>query len=307
MTDWREACRDRINKAQWKQVKRNRKWFEDWVLQAGKNDFEIIKQTATVLHHYPSLKEIIQMMGREKDMKHLEEDSIIVRHIPLLLEHSSSHEEVEGIKASDDLNMLLPSEIALLNDAATESVFYHKYSTRQLQSFASKPPTVKREKTEKKRSLKPRLQEGPIIVSIDTSGSMDGKPEEIAKSLLVQILQMAKKKKRKCFLITFSVHSKCLEISKPGHWHEVKEFLNKRFTGGTDGEQMLKDIIKALNTHDYSMADALIISDFEFSSPRSDTRKAILKEQAKGSRFYGLQIGYRNNEYELILDRIWEI
>lgn len=306
-TDWRKACKERIDKEQQNLIKRNQKWFEDWVLQAGKNDFETIKQTEMVLYHYPPLKEIIQIMGREKEKEHQEEDATFIQHIPLLLEHSSSHEEVDGIKISDDLNMLLPSEIALLNEPVTESVFYHKYSCKQLQSFASKPPSIKREKTEKKRSHHPRLQEGPIIVSIDTSGSMEGKPEEIAKSLLVQILQMAKKKKRKCFLITFSVHTKLLEISKPGHWHKVKEFLSRTFTGGTDGEQMLKDIITALNTKDYSMADALIISDFEFSTPLPDTKKAILKEQAKGSRFYGLQIGRGFNDYKPILDKIWTI
>lgn len=305
--DWREACKDRIDKEQQKLIKSNQKWFEDWVLQAGKNDFETIKQTAMVFHHYPSLKEIIQRMGREKEKEFQEEDTTIVRQIPLLLEHSSSHEEVDGIKISDDLSLLLPSEIALLNDTVTESLFYHKYTGKQLQSFASKPPSVKHEKTEKKRSCKPRLQEGPIIVSIDTSGSMEGEPEEIAKSLLVQILQMAKKKKRKCFLITFSVRTKLLEISKPGHWHKVKEFLKKRFTGGTDGEQMLKDIIDALNSKDYNMADALIISDFEFSRPLRGTQIAILKERAKGTRFYGLQIGREYNEYEFLLDRIWKI
>lgn len=306
-TDWREACKKRIDREQLDLIKRNQKWFEDWVLQAGKNDFETIKQTEMVLHHYPPLKEIIQIMGREKEKEHQEKDATFIQHIPLLLEHSSSHEEVDGIKTSDDLNMLLPCEIALLNEPITESLFYHKYSCRQLQSFASKPPSIKREKTEKKRSHNPRLQEGPIIVSIDTSGSMEGKPEEIAKSLLVQILQMAKKKKRKCFLITFSVHTKLLEISKPGHWHKVKEFLSRTFTGGTDGEQMLKDIITALNTKDYSMADALIISDFEFSSPLSMTRKKILHEQAKGTHFYGLQIGRGNNEYKNLLDKIWQI
>lgn len=305
--DWRAACESRIHEAENNLLKNNQKRFEEWVKQAGKTDYETINKTTKILYKYPKLNEILQMMGREKEQEYQEEDATFIQHIPLLLEHSSSHEEVDGIKISDDLNMLLPSEIVLLNEPVTESLFYHKYSCKQLQSFASKPTSIKREKTEKKRSHHPRLQEGPIIVSIDTSGSMEGKPEEIAKSLLVQILQMAKKKKRKCFLITFSVHTKLLEISKPGHWHKVKEFLSRTFTGGTDGEQMLKDIITALNTKDYSMADALIISDFEFSTPLPDTKKAILKEQAKGSHFYGLQIGRGFNDYKPILDKVWTI
>ena len=307
IAEWRTACENRTTNEKCNLIRKNKKILEERVLQVGQDDFETIKKSETVLYDYPSLKEIVQTMGREQDKNLQEEDSYIIRQIPLLLAGNTSHEEVDGIKVSDDLNMLFPSEVALLNDTNTELVFYHKYSSKQLQSFASKPPSIQKEKTEKKQINKPRLQEGPIIVCIDTSGSMKGEPEEIAKSLLLQILQMAKKKKRKCFLITFSVHTKILEISKPGQWHKVKEFLVKRFSGGTDGEQMLKDIINALNTKEYSMADALIISDFEFPYPFPDTRKSILKEQAKGTRFYGLQIGNRHNGYKSLLDKVWEI
>ena len=176
-----------------------------------------------------------------------------------------------------------------------------------MQSFAFRPPSEKKEKTDKKTTSTPRLQEGPIIVSIDTSGSMEGFPEKIAKALLIQILEMAKKKKRKCFLITFSVRTKVLEISKPGHWKKLKEFLKKNFTGGTNGEQMLNDILKTLKSKDHSMADALIISDFDFPYPLPGTQKDIFMEQAKGTRFFGLQIGDGYNEYVHLLDKTWVI
>ena len=305
--DWRAACESRIHEAENNLLKNNQKRFEEWVKQAGKTDYETINKTAQILYKYPKLNEILQMMGREKEKKHQEEDSTTTRNLPILLSHNTSHEEVDGIKTGDDLNMLLPTEIALLNDARTESVFYHKYSTKQLQSFACKPPSEKKEKTNKKNTSTPRLQEGPIIVCIDTSGSMEGYPEKIAKALLIQILEMAKKKKRKCFLITFSVRTKVLEISKPGHWKKIKDFLKKNFTGGTNGEQMLNDILKTLKSKDYSMADALIISDFDFPYPLPGTQKEILMEQAKGTRFFGLQIGDSYNEYVHLLDKIWVI
>lgn len=234
-------------------------------------------------------------------------DITVTRYIPILLAHSTSHEEIEGIKTGDELNMLLPTEIALLNTSITAPIFYHKFVCKQLQSFACKPPVMKKEKVERDTSCKPRLQEGPLIISIDTSASMNGKPEEISKSLLMQILQMAKKKKRKCFLITFSIHTHILEISKAANWRKVKEFMQTNFTGGTDGEQMLNDILETLKTKNYSMADALIISDFEFAPPLNKTKEAIIKEQKKGTRFYGLQIGKTSNIYKNILDRIWEI
>lgn len=307
VNDWKNACEERIEREKQMLLENNRKHFEEWAKQAGQGDYERINKTASILYKYPKLKEIIQIMGREKKHASEEVDSIITRYIPVLLAHNTSHEEVDGIKTDDDLNMLLPTEIALLNNPVTESMFYHKYSTKQLQSFASKPPTNKKKKSDIQKKQTPRLQEGPMIVCVDTSGSMVGKPEHIAKSLLMQILQTAKKKKRKCYLITFSVHTKVLEITHPKHWHKVKEFMAKTFTGGTDGEQMLSDIIRVLKTNDFSMADALIISDFNFPFPFPKTESAMKKEQAKGTRFYGLQIGKDRNDYEPLLDKIWVI
>ncbi len=129
----------------------------------------------------------------------------------------------------------------------------------------------------------------------------------ISKSITMQILQTPKRKNRKCFLITYSVRAKALDISKAEHWSKVKSFLKNQFSGGTYGEYMLAFVLDALNTDNYAMADVLIISDFEFNLPLSPTRKEIEEEQKKGTRFYGLQIGKVHNSYDTILDRIWRI
>ena len=42
--------------------------------------------------------------------------------------------------------------------------------------FSCEPPNFTQKKIQKKQT-KPRLEKGPIIVSIDTSGSMLGEPE----------------------------------------------------------------------------------------------------------------------------------
>lgn len=135
----------------------------------------------------------------------------------------------------------------------------------------------------------------------------DRQPEKIAKSLTMQILQTAKRKGRKCILITFSVRANVLEMTEPKHWQKVKEFMKNVFTGGTDGEDMFCEVLKALNSERWSMADVLVISDFEFYLPTAATMKRIADEQQKGTRFYGLQIGQGYAGYNRILDRIWTI
>ena len=307
VTEWRQACNDRTKRNKRRLLDSHKQQYRNWAAQAGKEDWMTIKETENVLFRYPQLQEIIRMMGREKAADAEEKDCTVNRDIPILLAHSKSKEEVDGIRTGDDLNAMLPTEAVWLSDASTEHLFYYKFASKQLQLFSSKPPSVKEEKTEREKKTEPRLQEGPMIICIDTSGSMEGRPERIAKSLTMQILQAAKRKGRKCMLITFSVRANMLEMTEPKHWQKVRDFMKKVFTGGTDGEDMLYDVLEALDSENWSMADVLVISDFQFFLPTGTTQARIVKEQQKGTRFYGLQIGRSNSGYGRILNRIWTI
>ena len=245
--------------------------------------------------------------GREQPERDDEYDETVRSYMPLLPSPPTPAVEIEQVSVGNDLQHLLPMETTILADKGTEDLFYLKYASHQLQLFANKPKQESVEKTEKKRNKKPRLEKGPIIVSLDTSGSMSGRPEKVARCLLLQLLRMAKKQKRKCFLITFSVRAECMDLSRPGSWSRLNRFLNNPFTGGTDGEDMIKNALKMLNTDSYSMADVLIISDFYFPPPRTKTLEQMEIEHNKGTRFYGLQIESTVSGYDDILDRIWKV
>ena len=96
-------------------------------------------------------------------------------------------------------------------------------------------------------------------------------------------------------------------MARPGAWKKLDNFLNDRFTGGTDGNEMLRAGIKKLKTNKYAMADMLIISDFIFDQPEEYVRKLMEEEHLKGTRFYGLQIGRHSHDYDTILDKVWQI
>lgn len=118
---------------------------------------------------------------------------------------------------------------------------------------------------------------------------------------------MAKKQKRNCFLISFSVRAQSIDLAKPGAWKNLESFLKDRYTGGTDGNEMLRAGIRMLQTKNYAMADMLIISDFIFEPPVEHVRKLMEEEHQKVTRFYGLQIGSDYHEYDTILDKVWQI
>lgn len=187
-----------------------------------------------------------------------------------------------------------------------EDLFYKRFATKELQLFSSPGKDKPRKVEEHKKG--PRLTKGPIIVSIDTSFSMTGQPLKIAFSLLKQLLRMAKQQKRPCYLISFSVRSKSIDLSKPRNWGYLDNFLENSFSGGTDGEQMLGEALRVLQKGTFEMGDVLIISDLEFPKPQCATMDKINREKALGTRFYALQIGrWNGHEYKGVMDKIWQV
>ena len=272
----------------------------------GSEDYLTLKDKMSAFYRYPKLKEIVHKLGREQETSTKEGDSIKYRYLPFLLSHGVSHEDIEGIELGNDLQSVIPAEIALLADNETETLFYQRYASKQLQQFSSRPLSKKPVKTVEKE-LRPRLELGPIILCVDTSGSMSGRPEAIAKSLVMQVLQMAKKQHRRCFLISYSVRTRTLELTSSENWRAVDQFLAMQFTGGTDGELMFRDVMRALGTENFEMADVLLVSDFCFSNPMSITLDKIKAEKRKGTRFYGLCISGNPCYCPEIIDHMWEL
>ena len=307
LSDWDKACDELVRKKKVEIIEFNREKWEKGVKEHGNADFKERKKIEKMFFSYPQLVDIVRIIGREQPERDDEYDETVRSYMPILPSPPTPAVEVEQVSLGKDLQHLLPMETAILADKETEDLFYLRYASSLLQLFANKPKQESVLKTEKKRNKKPRLEKGPIIVSLDTSGSMSGRPEKVARCLLLQLLRMAKKQKRKCFLITFSVRAECMDLSRPGSWNRLNRFLNNPFTGGTDGEDMIKNALKMLNTDNYSMADVLIISDFYFPNPRPQTKELMEIEHNKGTRFYGLQIESTVSGYDNVLDKIWKV
>ena len=308
--DWRRSACQRYEQLLQKFLEQHNVSFKRKIKGLrGDADFKIINDVETVIYKYPKLQEIVKIMGREEDAKDMELDSVSNINVPFLLSHSQIREEIDGVMLGDNLSAMLPFETVLLDSAETDSIFYKKYVTKQLQLVQGKWQSKKTEKNSKIKNQR-RQQKGPMIISIDTSSSMSGEPEKVSKSILLSILDTAKREKRKCFLITYAVRAKTMEISKPYHWGQVMTFLRNRFTGGTDGEAMLQSVINALGTQDYSMADVLVISDFEFSYPCKTTHDTIIKTKGEGTKYYALSVGEsikRNSDFMNLFDRVWYV
>ena len=300
-SDWENACKEKLVQKEQYILNRAKVQFEQLCHDSGNSDYKEKKKVENYIHRYPQLKEIVEIIGRDNDSSKVEDDTVVYRFMPTSVAKNSHVEEIDRVESGNNLERVLPVELSM-----PEDLFFKRYATKELQQFSS-PGKDKPKKIEEHRK-DPRLTKGPIIVSVDTSGSMSGYPEKIAFSLLIQLLRMAKKQKRPCYLITFSVRSKSIDLAKPRNWRKIDLFLEDSYSGGTDGEQMLNEAIQVLQKGTYEMADVLIISDFEFPAPQPSTMEKISKEKNLGTRFYGLKIGcYGVKEYNVIMDKMWKV
>lgn len=304
--EWSLAYRRKIREEKQRCLNSSKKQFESSVGRSNMKDYRIMSRYRTISVKYKELKEIVSCMGREKEQTD-ELDTLIKQYIPETLSSSLAHSDIHGVEEGNDLQALMPTEVALLAEIATEDLFFMKYAMRQLQLFSGRSDSVWKKQESRAKRREPRQIKGPMIVAIDTSGSMQGKAESIAKALLMEITQMAKKQCRKCFLLSFSVRAQVLNTAHPGNWKKVREFMVSQFSGGTDGEEMLTTILHTLTKENYLMADVLIISDFEFAFCCKSTESRIRREQERGVHFYGLQIGNGLNVYKELLDKVWRL
>ncbi|MBR1614821.1 MAG: VWA domain-containing protein, partial [Treponema sp.] len=98
---------------------------------------------------------------------------------------------------------------------------------------------------------------------MDTSGSMHGTPENIAKTVTFALSKIAIEEERKCYLVSFSTEIETLDMSdfKSGDaLTRIVQFLHMSFNGGTDASPALRHAVQMLQKDGYKNADVLMIS-----------------------------------------------
>ena len=229
----------------------------------------------------------------------------------------NSKEEICGITFSDKIEDALPQELGLLADDDMALLFDLKFIERRLMSFEKMGYASERvsKVEEREKTVEKKEKKGPVIVCVDTSGSMSGNPENIAKALTLCLASMAHKQDRQCFLINFSTDIETFDFSKDKGLSELLKFLQMGFHGGTDVFPALWKGLEMMKDEAYQKADLLVVSDFEFSYENEELLNAMNEQRKKGNHFFGLSImenygyryGYRkDDDCEKLFDEMWE-
>lgn len=202
-------------------------------------------------------------------------------------------EEVVGIRLGRDLAHALPSELALLADPDTSLLFDLKYAEARLMCFDMVGLAQVQEQQHAEQDVRvaePRKL-GPMVICVDTSGSMEGMPETVAKAVVLYLATQARAMRRACHLLNFSTSIQTLDVGQGADMAALTDFLQMSFHGGTDVAPALRHALHTMQSQAYEHADLLVISDFVMARLPKPLLIDIEAQRAKGSRFHALVIG----------------
>lgn len=267
---------------------------EQFGIGAGNSKEENLRRENRFLRSIPKdLLKLAKLIGRSGSV-----DFKPSGHFP-----TAAKSDITGITIGDNLSSLLPSETALLSCPATQPTFYHNYVEKRLQIFASASSG----------NAPVTHQDGPVIICLDTSGSMRGEKVEIACNLTMAITIIAQRRKRDVLVVKYSDWHFLLKVTKLSRQREDLEKFLSSYQGCGNAENELfrwlfKDILP--NEKAFDTADILCITDFGWEPLNDYTIKLIESFKRKGMIFYGLNVlGFEKWSFDsmtTVFDSLWK-
>ena len=267
---------------------------EQFGIGAGNSKEENLRRENRFLRSIPKdLLKLAKIIGRSGSV-----DFKPSGHFP-----TAAKSDITGITIGDNLSSLLPSETALLSCPATQPTFYHNYVEKRLQIFASASSG----------NAPVTHQDGPVIICLDTSGSMRGEKVEIACNLTMAITIIAQRRKRDVLVVKYSDWHFLLKVTKLSRQREDLEKFLSSYQGRGNAENELfrwlfKDILP--NEKAFYTADILCITDFGWTPLNDYTIKLIESFKRKGMIFYGLNVlGFEKWSFDSMItvcDSLWK-
>ena len=245
----------------------------DFSFKELKETGEDFKKAVDEMLRNKHIKDVLKKLGKGKMEK-----SKDVRNRAARI----NKDEVFGINKSNNISRLLPSELLNLEDERLKYLFYSRYLENSLLTYEIKGNVV----TEKEEYEEKINSNGPIVICLDTSGSMKGSPLIRAKALVLAIIKILKEEARELHVIIFGARGQYQEISINSEKQiiEAMKFLRKGYDGGTDFETPLKRAMEVIEVREeYEKADILMVTDGACKITHTFRRK--IREEKKRLNF----------------------
>lgn len=211
--------------------------------------------------------------------------------------------ETRGVHRSGRIARMLPAEAMLLGHPQLRLVWHARHAERTLLAYEDDDHL---QETRQVRAPVPRpsprpapakrLEMGPMLVCVDTSGSMRGGAEAVAKAVVLEAARSAHAQVRACHVFAFGGPDEVVEMAVGVDVEGVgrlARFLAQGFGGGTDIGAPLERALVRLEEAEWQLADLLIASDGEFGATPALAERLLTVRREQGLRVQGILIGDR--------------
>lgn len=258
-----------------------------------------------LVERLPELREVVRALGRlhsrEKDVSVAELVMAPIRRVEeVRREVQAPHvpAETRGVERSAELARMLPSEALMLGHPKLRLLWHARRAERALLTYRVEGVAIERTLEERESEAqierkRPGQERGPIIVVVDTSGSMHGVPEQVAKALVLEALRTAHAERRRAFVYAYSGPGQILEHElslTPDGLGNLLSFLGFTFGGGSDEAGVVQRVLERLRSEHWSKADVMYVSDGEWPVSQ-ELEMSIGAARKSGTRFHGVQVG----------------
>ena len=264
-----------------------------WDFRVGElseDDISLLQRWVDFIDDYKDIEKICDSMGRRVDIENVINNIEFKDSYNYSNKKITSKDEIVGIYFSKDIENIVPEELSLLCDKDFEKLFKLKYIENRLMCF-DKDSYIFDEKEKQKIKAGYIDGRGPVIICIDTSGSMKGINEYIAKATMLKIVMQALSENRNIYLINFSVEIYSYKFSKYDGINELINFLKLSYHGGSDIYKALYEANRIMNTDNFRNADVLVLSDFMMEDMPYHLIELCDKQKLKGNKFFSVSIG----------------
>lgn len=280
-----------------------------------------------LIEELPELARLIRSLGRRRPSEESDAASRRLEPViePALARSAATREvrvpdlpgETRSVRRSGRIARMLPAEAMLLAHPRLRLVWHARHAERTLLTYEDDDTMseLHHEEVEVLRpSLEPapekRFELGPMLICVDTSGSMQGGAETVAKAVVLEAVRAAHADGRACHVFAFSgpdeVVESVLSLDDSG-LQALTRFLGQSFSGGTDIGGPLQRTLAKLEEREWQLADLLIASDGEFGATPELAQRLRAAKLERGLRVQGVLIGDRETIglLELTDDVFW--
>lgn len=156
---------------------------------------------------------------------------------------------IKNVQTGGEIIHALPSEMGMLSNKTTRKDLLRRMQQKQVLQYELENTGVS--------------GKGPIIVCIDTSGSMNGTRDEWAKALAIALIEVAQKQRRDFACMHFDTNVAYEWQIKKGHFNpsDVVDIAEYFSGGGTRFRPPLERSLEIIKENRFKQADIVFITD----------------------------------------------